>query len=132
MIEWMIVLSSLAVICYLMATRSGKRVEQQLNLPPSPYRLPILGNVYHVIRQKMPIHMVFHKLANRYGSMFTFWIGKAPMVIVNDFACAKEVLYNKQFAGRPQREAGQIISRGFQGEISLFLFFDIDSLCCPF
>lgn len=122
MIEWMVLVSSVLVICYLVIYRSGKR-EEHKNMPPSPSRWPIIGNINKLLREKLPIHIVFHSLAQEFGSVFTFWIGRAPIVVINDYALAKQVLFNKTFSGRPQRDAGKIVSRGFQGKHWNFLFY---------
>jgi len=115
MIECFVVVSSILIICYMMVGKTGKMSHEKM--PPSPYRLPILGNIHYLLKEKLPLHLVFHSLIARFGSVFTFWIGKGPIVMINDFELAKQVLFNKSFSGRPQRTAGQLTSRGFQGII---------------
>lgn len=116
MIECFVVVSSILIICYMMVGKTGQKISYD-KMPPSPYRLPILGNIHYLLKEKLPLHHIFTSLISRFGPVFTFWIGKGPIVLISDYSLAKQVLFSKQFSGRPQRRAGQLTSRGFQGII---------------
>ncbi|XP_066933392.1 uncharacterized protein [Clytia hemisphaerica] len=86
-------------------------------LPPSPPRLPVLGNIHQLIKQKKTkeLHQIITDYSKDLGSIFTFWFGDRPMVFINDYRMAKEMLNSSECSGRPQRLAGQIVSKNFQG-----------------
>ena len=95
-----------------MITQKGKKL---FRLPPSPFRLPLLGNIY-LVRDKEQ-HKFFQRLAEQYGPVFTFWFGRQPIVIVNNIETAREALIKNadSFAGRPQGYTSMVYGRGFKG-----------------
>lgn len=107
----------LMVFVFLLVT--AKKLSKG-NLPPSPPTLPILGNLHQLIRFKVPPHVTFTRLAKTYGPVFTIWFGNKPAVIINNFKIAKYVLFSRQCHGRPQRDAGRIISKNFKGKVCIF------------
>eukprot|EP00111_Clytia_hemisphaerica_P004313 TCONS_00012309-protein len=88
-------------------------------LPPSPPRLPVLGNIHQLIKQKKTkeLHQIITDYSKELGSIFTFWFGDRPVVFINDYHMAKEMLNSCECSGRPQRLAGEIVSKNFQGLI---------------
>ena len=92
-------------------------------LPPSPSRLPIIGNIHHLIGktdkqgEKKQTHEIFTELSKKIGSVFSFWFGDRGVVFINDYVIAKKLLYSYECSGRPQRLAGRIVSKDFQGKL---------------
>ena len=72
------------------------------SLPPGPLPLPVLGNLLHFLNkgERLP-HEVITSFSKKYGSIFTFWTGPTPAVIVIDPQIAKDTLSKVEFAGRP-------------------------------
>lgn len=83
-------------------------------LPPSPWKICCIGNLHEIFRKKMPLHKLF---ASFNYPITTFWFGSLPLIIVNDYEIAKKVCMSATFSGRPQRYAGDVISRGFKGSL---------------
>ena len=47
---------------------------------------------------------VLEGVANKYGPVFTMWLGPEPMVIVSDIDIGREVFRKNDFAGRPSND----------------------------
>ncbi|XP_020211125.1 cytochrome P450 71A1 [Cajanus cajan] len=87
-------------------TRRSKR-----NLPPSPPKLPIIGN-YHQLGT-LP-HRSFQTLSQKYGPLLLLQLGQLPVLVVSSADLAKEVLQNHDldFASRPHLTAPKILLYG--------------------
>ncbi|CAP27651.1 Protein CBR-CYP-33D3 [Caenorhabditis briggsae] len=59
------------------------------NLPPGPTPLPFLGNLLELNKLK-PGYEAFAKWKKKYGSVFTFWMGKKPFIIICSYDKLKE------------------------------------------
>ncbi|XP_073724771.1 cytochrome P450 2F2 [Misgurnus anguillicaudatus] len=72
------------------------------NFPPGPRPVPFFGNLLQ-LNIANPLKD-FERLANRYGMVYSLYIGSKPTVVLNGFEVMKEALVNKavEFAGRPQ------------------------------
>jgi hypothetical protein len=53
------------------------------------------------------------ELAKKYGSVFTIWMGRAPVVFVSDLEILKEAFNSKnnEFMGRPDITLGRLITQ---------------------
>lgn len=81
------------------------------NLPPSPPKLPIIGN-YHQLGT-LP-HRSFQTLSQKHGPLFLLKLGQLPVLVVNSVGLAREVLQTQDeiFANRPQLTASRILLYG--------------------
>ncbi|KAL5544046.1 hypothetical protein UlMin_007830 [Ulmus minor] len=79
------------------------RKSSSLNLLPSPPKLPIIGNLHQLSMNKP--HISFHKLAQKYGPIFSLQLGELPIVIVSSARLAEEELFKNHdiaLSNRPQ------------------------------
>ncbi|XP_077345210.1 cytochrome P450 2K4-like [Lithobates pipiens] len=104
----------LAIVLY------GQKENVHKNYPPGPPTFPIIGNM-HIISMEKP-YVTFHKLAEKYGSVYSLQIGTQKMVVLCGYETVKDALVNhaEAFAGRPTlpvfldlaKEHGIIFSNG--------------------
>ncbi|WKX99602.1 hypothetical protein Q1695_014463 [Nippostrongylus brasiliensis] len=59
------------------------------NLPPGPTPLPFIGNLV-TLQLHEPGYAAFEMWREKYGPIFTYWIGYLPFVIVSDYQTMKD------------------------------------------
>lgn len=71
--------------------------------PKSLPFLPVVGSLPFLPRHGH-MHVNFFKLQERYGPIYSLYLGTTPTVIIGQYQLAKEVLVKKgkEFSGRPQ------------------------------
>ncbi|KAM9827304.1 cytochrome P450 17A2 [Neosynchiropus ocellatus] len=76
-------------------------------------RLPLLGSLPW-LGGGLPPHLLFTRLARRYGSLFALYLGPHRTIVVNGHQHAREVLLQKgkDFAGRPSMVTTDLLTRG--------------------
>ncbi|KAK6122602.1 hypothetical protein DH2020_043659 [Rehmannia glutinosa] len=74
------------------------------NIPPSPPKLPILGNLHQL--GSLP-HRNLHSLAQKHGPLMLLHFGSVPVLIVSSADAACEIMRNHDitFADRPKYKA---------------------------
>ncbi|XP_035272687.1 cytochrome P450 2F2-like isoform X2 [Anguilla anguilla] len=78
------------------------RTRRPKNFPPGPQPVPIFGNLLQ-LNLVNPLDDL-RKLSERYGKVYSIYIGSKPAVVLNGLQAMKEALVNQsvEFAGRPQ------------------------------
>ncbi|KAH0504584.1 steroid 17-alpha-hydroxylase/17,20 lyase [Microtus ochrogaster] len=79
--------------------------------PKSLPFLPIVGSLPFLPRRGH-MHVNFFKLQERYGPIYSLYLGTTPTVIIGQYQLAKEVLVKKgkEFSGRPQMVTLSLLS----------------------
>ncbi|KAF8096385.1 hypothetical protein N665_0309s0012 [Sinapis alba] len=83
------------------------------NLPPSPPRFPVIGNLHQI--GKLP-HRSLQHLAQRYGPVLLLHFGFVPVVVVSSKEAAEEVLrtHDLDCCSRPKLVGTRLLSRDFK------------------
>ncbi|XP_054856395.1 cytochrome P450 2J6-like isoform X2 [Eublepharis macularius] len=78
--------------------------------PPGPMPLPFIGNLLQ-FNASSPLKDL-DKYAQKYGPIFTLYLGGEPFVFVQGFSLVKEVLLTRgaEFAGRPENAIVEAIN----------------------
>ncbi|KAM0934551.1 putative cytochrome P450 [Dioscorea sansibarensis] len=56
----------------------------KIRLPPSPPRIPILGNLLWLTKPFSHLEPTLHHLRAKYGSIFTLYVGSRPVIFIMD------------------------------------------------
>ncbi|XP_070307683.1 cytochrome P450 2G1 [Odocoileus virginianus] len=101
-------------LSYLLILIAWKRMSKGGKLPPGPTPIPFLGNVLQV--RTDATFQSFMKLKEKYGPVFTVYMGPRPVVVLCGHEAVKEALVDRadEFSGRGELAS---IERNFQGHV---------------
>ncbi|XP_004580216.2 cytochrome P450 2E1 isoform X1 [Ochotona princeps] len=87
-------------VVVLLLVSVWKQIYSSWNLPPGPFPLPIIGNLLQLDLKDIPKSL--GRLAERYGPVFTVYLGSRRVVVLHGYKAVKEVLLNhkNEFSGR--------------------------------
>ncbi|XP_051131223.1 cytochrome P450 736A117-like [Andrographis paniculata] len=82
------------------ALKRRRTNQQQRVQPPSPPRLPILGNLHQL---SALIHRSFHALGAKYGPVMLLHFGSRPVIIIQSSAAAAKIMkaHDLVFSDKP-------------------------------
>lgn len=83
----------------------------KLNLPPSPWRLPVIGNLHQL---GLNPHRSLHSLSLRYGPLMLLHFGRAPVLVVSCPDVTNDIMktHDLKFANRQRSKAIDIFMKG--------------------
>ncbi|XP_027080759.1 premnaspirodiene oxygenase-like [Coffea arabica] len=97
-------------LSFLLALIKGlKRSKTAQKLPPSPWKLPIIGHMHHLMGS--PPHHALRKLAQKYGPLMNIQLGQMTAIVVTSPRLAKEIMktHDLAFADRAEFLSGKIM-----------------------
>ncbi|XP_066211494.1 cytochrome P450 2E1 [Saccopteryx leptura] len=95
-----ITVALLVWVVVLLLTSIWKHMYSSWKLPPGPFPLPIVGNIFQLDLKDIPNS--FTRLAERFGPVFTLYLGSQRVVVLHGYKAFREaLLQNKnKFSGR--------------------------------
>ncbi|KAM4641215.1 uncharacterized protein O3C94_015592 [Discoglossus pictus] len=106
------------ILFLLLGIVQHKRSHGKSKLPPGPTPLPILGNFLLFCGSE--IYKPFIKLSEKYGPVYTIYMGSKPVVVINGCEAVKEALNDQaeEFSGRGKMPFLEKSSDGGHGVIA--------------
>jgi hypothetical protein len=94
----------LFLLSLLWILRRSQKAARKKTLPPEASgKWPVIGHL-HLLGGAKPAYITLGNMADKYGSIFTIWLGVHRAMIVSSWEIAKECFTtnDKAFAGRPK------------------------------
>ncbi|PIA51609.1 hypothetical protein AQUCO_01100451v1 [Aquilegia coerulea] len=81
------------------------------NLPPSPPKLPIIGNLHQLSKN---LHFAIHNLSQKHGPLMMLSLGYCQTLVVSSAEMVREIKLHQEipFADRPITTAGKMLIYG--------------------
>ncbi|XP_061340255.1 cytochrome P450 71D11-like [Gastrolobium bilobum] len=105
-----IILFILFLFVALKIGRNLKKSDSTPNIPPGPWKLPIIGHIPHLVTSTP--HRKLKKLAKIYGPLMHLQLGEVFTIVVSSPEYAREVMktHDLIFASRPHILATEILA----------------------
>ncbi|XP_020973352.1 cytochrome P450 71A1 [Arachis ipaensis] len=108
---YLTILGFISIFLLLKLTRRNYKPNNNKNLPPSPPKLPFIGNLHQF--GTLP-HRSFHELSKKHGPLMFLQLGQTPAIVVSSVEVAEEIIkkHDVAFSNKPQTTSGKIILYG--------------------
>ncbi|KAF5190196.1 Cytochrome p450 [Thalictrum thalictroides] len=85
--------------------------QEKLNLPPSPPKIPIIGNLHQL---SMDLHLAIHNLSQKHGPLMMLSLGYCQTLVVSSAEMVREIKLHQEipFADRPVTTAVKMLNYG--------------------
>ncbi|KAG0478390.1 hypothetical protein HPP92_013109, partial [Vanilla planifolia] len=102
-----IVVSTLLLL--LLKQLTNRKHFAKPNLPPAPWKLPILGSIHHLIGEHP--HRRLRTIAKTHGPLLHLKLGEVDLVVITSPDLVRQVFktHDLKFASRPELLAGKLI-----------------------
>ncbi|XP_056371398.1 cytochrome P450 2G1-like isoform X2 [Oenanthe melanoleuca] len=108
-----VLLALLALLALALLSLMSRHRSLASRLPPGPPALPLLGNLLQVSPFRTLQSLL--KLSERYGPVFTVWLGPRPVLVLRGSSAVREALVGNPevFAGRGRMPTVESTFRGY-------------------
>jgi len=107
---WLEAAVAVVVILGISLLKSSLRPKK---FPPGPVNVPLVGNLFNVDVRNLSKSLT--KLAKKYGDVFSLFVGRTPVVVLNDYDTIKKCFDKTEFSGRPGNFSGTFFQKGKTG-----------------
>nr|XP_051679061.1 cytochrome P450 2C2 isoform X5 [Oryctolagus cuniculus] len=99
-------------LCCLLLLSLWKQNSGRGKLPPGPTPFPVVGNILQI--DVKDISKSLTKFSERYGPVFTVYLGMKPTVVLHGYEAVKEALidHGEEFAGRGHFPIAEKVNKG--------------------
>ncbi|XP_040381422.1 desmethyl-deoxy-podophyllotoxin synthase-like [Oryza brachyantha] len=106
---YLLVAPLLAIVSLVYFHWAARRRAGSGRLPPSPWGLPVIGHLHHLMGA-LP-HHAMRDLARRHGPLVMLRLGELPVVVASSAEAAREVMKTRdiEFATRPMSRMTRLV-----------------------
>ena len=99
------------ILAFLLLKPLLNRTVAKDNLPPSPWRVPVIGNLHQL---SLHPHRSLRSLSHRYGPLMLLHFGRVPVLVVSSSDVAHDLMktHDLKVANRPQLKVVEKIFNG--------------------
>ena len=102
-------------LSYLWISRRVQKSDSRRKVPPEATSAwPLIGHL-HLLGGSQPPHITLGNMADKYGPIFTIYLGVHRMLVVTNWEIAKECFTtnDKAFANCPKALAGKLLGNNY-------------------
>lgn len=106
--------ATLFILFIISRFQSSKSLDKYNNLPPQPWKLPLVGHLHHLLGG--PPHQALGNLATKLGPVIHLQLGEISSVVISSPTLAKEIMkaHDLSFADRPKLLSIEIVGYNYK------------------